>query len=309
LNTPTVRKALVTGAAGFTGRYLVRELLDAGYEVTGAGSAPPPDTKTEVDIRYHACDLLDKAGLARAVSDVKPDVIVHLAAIAFVAHGNVDEIYTTNVLGSRNLMEAAGKLETPPSVLIASSANIYGNSHAGRLDETMEPSPANDYAVSKLAMEYMAKVWADRLPLTIVRPFNYTGVGQSPQFVLPKIVDHFRRKASRIELGNIDVTRDFSDVRMVVNCYRRLVDAATSRSVRGQTFNICSDRGTSLNDVIAALEKISGHRLDVAVNPVFVRPNEIKHLVGSHAKLASAIGDIHPKPLADTLAWMYHAPA
>ncbi|WP_247646423.1 NAD-dependent epimerase/dehydratase family protein [Deefgea sp. CFH1-16] len=112
----------------------------------------------------------------------------------FVAHGDVDAIYRSNVVGTRNLLQAIKLAKhRPRAVLLASSANIYGNTDIDCIAESTPPAPANDYAVSKIAMEYVAKLYADDLPLIIVRPFNYTGVGQAPQFLLPKIVGHFAR--------------------------------------------------------------------------------------------------------------------
>jgi nucleoside-diphosphate-sugar epimerase len=188
-------------------------------------------------------------------------------------------------------------------VLLASSANIYGNAAVPVIDESVAPAPANDYAVSKLAMEYMARLWMDRLPIVITRPFNYTGVGQSENFLLPKIVSHFRKGARRIELGNLAVARDFSDVRTVAKTYRRLLAAAPA----GEVFNICSGRSHSLESLIDMMNDIAGYRIDVHVNPAFVRANEVRTLSGNNAKLASTIGAIESVPLVDTLRWMYLA--
>jgi nucleoside-diphosphate-sugar epimerase len=206
------------------------------------------------------------------------------------------------VVGTRNLLEAlAGARHKASSVLLASSANIYGNASVPVITEDVAPAPANDYAVSKLAMEYMARLWMDKLPLFIVRPFNYTGQGQGDNFLLPKIVSHFRRREPRIELGNLAIARDFSDVRMVARSYRRLLAAAP----RGEAFNICSARSNSLEQVIDMVSGIAGYRIKVEVNPAFVRANDVLTLTGSNAKLAGVIGPIEAPPLFDTLRWMY----
>lgn len=293
-------KALVTGIDGFTGRYLATELHRAGYEVFGLVRTQPsveiPGVKT-----IYACGLCDAAGLVRVVAEVQPDVVAHLAAITFVAHGDVEEIYRTNLIGSRNLLEALSLAGNPlRAVLVASSANVYGNAAGGVLDETTPPAPANDYAVSKLAMEYMARLWFDRLPITLVRPFNYTGAGQSLNFLLPKIVDHFKRRAPVLELGNLNVVRDFSDVRSVVERYRLLLEAGLS----GEVFNICSGYGHSLLEVLQMMRELTGHDPEIRVNPAFVRANEVHSLIGSRAKLDAAIGAVPNIPLRDTLKWM-----
>jgi nucleoside-diphosphate-sugar epimerase len=293
------KRALITGLRGFTGYYMARELSAAGYHVHGTvlpGEPTGPDVYT--------VDLLDRASVARAIEQVRPDVVVHLAGIAFVAHNDADQMYRVNVVGTRNLLEAlAAGSHKPSSVLLASSANIYGNADVPVIDEHVPPSPANDYAVSKLAMEYMARLWMDKLPITIARPFNYTGVGQTENFLLPKIVSHFRKEARRIELGNLAIARDFSDVRMVARCYRRLLAAAPA----GEAFNVCSGYPHSLESLIDTMSDIAGYRIEVHVNPAFVRANEVLTLTGSNAKLAGVIGDIAPTPLVETLRWMYTA--
>jgi GDP-6-deoxy-D-talose 4-dehydrogenase len=290
-------RALVTGLAGFTGRYLARSLEAEGYRVFGTAhgsESAGPGT--------YRVDLCDRAELARVVADVQPDVVAHLAAIAFVAHGDADAIYRTNVVGTRNLLDALTHRENrPKAVLLASSANIYGNAAVEIIDESVEPNPANDYAVSKLSMEYMARLWTDKLPIVVARPFNYTGVGQSPQFLLPKIVGHFQRGERVIELGNIDVERDFSDVRRVVDAYRRLLELAPA----GGVFNVCSGRAVSLKAVIAMMEQIAGYEIEVRVNPAFVRANEVRRLQGNAGRLQAAVGTLEDIPLQDTLRWMY----
>ena len=290
------KRALITGLRGFTGRYVARELEAAGYRVFGTvmpGGATGPDLLP--------VDLCDRAGVAAMVEQVQPDVVVHLAGIAFVAHSDVEQIYRVNVVGTRNLLEAlAGAGHKASSVLLASSANIYGNASVPVITEDVAPAPANDYAVSKLAMEYMARLWMDKLPIIIVRPFNYTGLGQGDNFLLPKIVSHFRRGERRIELGNLAIARDFSDVRMVARSYRRLLAAAPG----GEAFNICSARSNSLEQVIDMVSELAGYRIKVEVNPAFVRANDVLTLTGSNAKLASVIGPIDAPPLFDTLRWM-----
>lgn len=298
-----VATALITGINGFTGRYLAKELRATGYTVAGLSDVVEGTSESG---EVFCCDLLDRAGLADVLAHVKPEVVVHLAGIAFVHNGDADAMYRTNVVGTRNLLEAIAKSGCKPrSVLLASSANIYGNAAVEPIDEATPAAPANDYAVSKLAMEYMARLWCDQLPITLVRPFNYTVVGQSLNFLLPKIVEHFRRRAPVLELGNLDVVRDFSDVRTVVKCYRLLLEAGQT----GEAFNICSGRGYSLLEVLQMMREISGHDPEIRVNPAFVRANEVHRLIGSRAKLDAAIGSVPDIPLHDTLRWMLESSA
>ena len=287
-------RALITGLRGFTGLYAAEELKCAGYEVL--------DLVRRVNGTEIPINLLDRESLQGAIAEMAPDFVLHLAAIAFVAHGDAEDIYRTNIVGTRNLLEAlAGSDRCPRAVLLASSANVYGNSDIEILTETASPAPANDYAVSKLAMEHVAALWSDRLPLIIARPFNYTGVGQSDKFLLPKIVSHFRRRSSVIELGNVDVARDFQDVRFVVNAYRRLLET----NAVGQTVNLCSGTSHTLTQVIQMMEDIAGYQIEVRVNPAFVREGEVARLTGSNQKLAELIGPLDVVPLRQTLRWMY----
>ncbi|WP_122745758.1 GDP-mannose 4,6-dehydratase [Pseudomonas viridiflava] len=292
------KRALITGIHGFTGSFMATELAAQGCEVVGMGSQPSDSDN------YHQVDLLDVNGLTALLAGIQPDIVVHLAALAFVGHGSPEAFYQVNLIGTRNLLEAieaSGK--TPDCVLLASSANVYGNASSGTLDETTIPAPANDYAVSKLAMEYMASLWHARLPLVITRPFNYTGVGQAENFLLPKIVSHFTRRESTIELGNLDVWRDFSDVRAVTSAYRGLLEARPL----GKTLNVCSGVTHSLREVIEMCQEITGHEIEVRVNPDFVRDNEVKTLCGCNVQLKRSVPGWSTPHLRETLEWMLSA--
>jgi nucleoside-diphosphate-sugar epimerase len=258
-------RILLTGADGFTGRYFAQAAEHAGHEITAL-----------------TADLTNKTAVTEQVHQVQPDAVVHLAAISFV--GNADEaaFYAVNVVGSMNLLHALAGLTHPPTkVLVASSANVYGNCNTSPIGEDQSPSPVNHYAVSKLAMEQMARTLSDRLPIIITRPFNYTGAGQGGQFLIPKLVDHFVRIAPSIELGNLHVEREFNDVRMVCEDYLALL----AHGETGQTYNICTGTTYTLSQVIDTLSQITGHQIQLQVNPAFVRESEVPRLCGNPAKL------------------------
>lgn len=285
------KRVLVTGATGFTGRYVVQAFVDQGCTV----------------IPFRAADgspvnLLDRKTVQETVASMRPEIVIHLAAISFVAHGDAEEIYRVNIVGTRNLLDALAQQQRPMHVLLASSANVYGNTE-GVLNETVPAAPVNDYAVSKYAMELMARQFTGVLPISVVRPFNYTGVGQSDRFLVPKIIAHFKRREKRLELGNLDVSRDFNDVRNVAACYVRL---AALRG-RGEVFNVCSGVEYTLMDVVRMVHEISGYLPTVVVNPAFVRANEVRKLVGDPGKINAATGEVPRWSLKETLRWMYES--
>ncbi len=277
-------KILVTGSRGFTGRYFVKAAQEAGHEVLAL-----------------QVDLTDRDAVRQQVTLAAPDTVVHLGAVSFVGHADAAAFYQVNVVGTVNLLDALASLETPPQkILLSSSANVYGNCTQSPITEAQPPAPVNHYAMSKLAMEYMAKTYLDRLPLFFVRPFNYTGLGQAESFIIPKLVSHFARRADAIELGNINVEREFNDVRFVCEAYLQLLDKAVS----GEIYNICSGRPVALQAVLDLLAQMTAHQMQVNINPAFVRNNEIHRLCGSPSKLIGVIGEPKMPELSETLAWM-----
>jgi nucleoside-diphosphate-sugar epimerase len=275
---------LVTGLDGFTGRYVQSELELKGHSVSGLVS-----------------DLRDPVAVAREMEELQPEAVIHLAGVAFVGHGDANAFYEVNLIGSRNLLSAlAQHVPNVRSILLASSANVYGNRSEGVLSEDTRPDPANDYAISKWSMEQMARLWLDKLPLFLARPFNYTGVGQSELFVIPKIVSHFLAKKPVIELGNLDVWREYGDVRSVASIYVKLLE----QSPVGDTFNVCTGQAYSLREVINLCKRITGQRMDIEINSEFVRANEVRMLKGNNKHLQEVIGGWKNYNLRESLVWM-----
>ena len=290
------KRVFITGSEGFTGRYVTEEFKRAGWEVWGAGLQPKPEQP-----RYLQIDLLKPETLQPIATTVQPDIVIHLAAMAFVAEDDANSFYQVNLIGTRNLLEVLSAAKSPPEcTIVASSANVYGNSTLEVLSEDSPTNPANDYAVSKLAMEYLARTYMDRLGIVITRPFNYTGVGQSSRFLIPKIVEHFKARAPVIELGNIDVARDFSDVRDVARYYYKLAEAKPL----GEIINLCSGKSISLLRCLDVASELSSHEIKVTVNPSFLRDNEVTRLAGDRQKLDQLVGVSSPQKFEETLRWM-----
>ena len=275
---------LVTGIEGFTGRHVKAELEAHGHTAVGLNS-----------------DLTDAEAVSDEILALQPEAVIHLAGLAFVGEDNANAFYHVNLSGTRNRVDAVAKQALKiSSVLITISANIYGNSTGGLIDENMAPNPSNDYAVSKLAMEYMSRLWSNKLPLCIVRPFNYTGIGQNERFLIPKIVKHFLNKEPDIELGNLEVWREFGDVRAVATVYRMLIENCPV----GETFNVCTGQTYSLKEVITLCEKLTGHKIEIKVNPAFVRENEVRELKGDNSRLKKWVENIPSYTFEETLSWM-----
>lgn len=293
-----MKKVLLTGVDGFTGKYVEQELKSRGYSVVGVVYRKAAEGQV-------ACDLTDLEAVLECLHQVRPNYIVHLAALSFVGHTDQKAFYDVNVFGALNLLEAAKELGLQlEKAVFASSANIYGNPEGvERISESVSPSPVNHYAMSKLAMEHMAKLWFSEVPMIITRPFNYTGPDQAEHFLIPKIVSHFKKNASEIELGNTDVSRDFSDVRDIALAYANLLES----DAQSEIVNLCSGQVTSLQAIISMMEEIAGYKIKVRVNPDFVRANEIKVLGGDNTKLMSLTGKTPSIKIETTLADMYHA--
>jgi nucleoside-diphosphate-sugar epimerase len=291
-------RVLLTGSRGFTGRPLAARLRQDGHQVFGVTKGPV--TSDEIQ-----GDLLNRDWVHRTVAEIYPSVIIHLAALSPTQQTDRDA-YAVNVEGTANLLGAAAALrERPRRVIVASSAAVYAPPAEDRpIAEDHPLAPRGAYAESKRATEDVASTFADRLRILVTRPFNYTGPGQDPaNFLVPKLVEHFVRCAPRINLGNLDLFRDFSDIRRVVEVYARLV----SHPVDHALVNICSGRTIHLAGIIGLLQEISGHTIEVVTDPGLMRPGEPRTIQGSAIRLKSMLGDLPNPDFRDTLQTIYES--
>jgi nucleoside-diphosphate-sugar epimerase len=282
------QKILLTGSRGFTGKHLIAHLNSAGFEFVGLKS-----------------DITDVLALEDEISFIAPDAVIHCAGISFVASKDLEAFYRVHALGTSNLLNALLKLPKKPSkVLLASSATVYGNALLTPTPENYLLKPIDHYAMSKVAMEEMAKTFFDRLPIIIARPFNYTGPGQHENFLVPKLIQHFANRSPAIELGNLNVEREFNDVSTICQAYIALLKYGTP----GEIYNVGTGKVRSLGSIVEALISITQHPIQICVNPNFVRANEVHRMCGDPKKLMSLLAqhqvDLQIPTLEQTLKQM-----
>ncbi|WP_297939057.1 NAD-dependent epimerase/dehydratase family protein [uncultured Campylobacter sp.] len=262
------KRVFITGIEGFTGRYLERYLCTLGYEVSGGALSPSAPNHVRLD-------LLDKDSIKAAFS-AKFDYIIHLAAVSFTM-ADPAEIKNSNEIGTLNLLEALSTVKFEKAIF-ASSASVYGGGDIP-MCENSPLNPQSVYAESKIYME--EQIIKSGLPFIIARPFNYTGAGQSENFLIPKIVRHFKDKASVIKLGNLTPKREYNDANDVVRIYAQLLELKAN----GEIFNIGSGKAYSIEQILQILRYLSGHDIAVQSDPRFIRANDPALLVCDTAKL------------------------
>jgi GDP-4-dehydro-6-deoxy-D-mannose reductase len=272
-------KALVTGAHGFVGRHLFEHLRSCGDDVVG------------VD---RECDVTDEPSVLAMMEEVRPDAIYHLAALTAVgaSWSNPVEFTRVNVLGTKNVLVAASAAVPAASVVLVSSADVYGVVRPEDLPlvESFRVAPANPYASSKVEAEHVAHdaIRERNQRVVIARPFNHLGPGQSTDFVVPAIVNRLLQAladgADEIVVGDLSTRRDFSDVRDVVRAYRLLVE----RGVSGEVYNIASGTDVGLSDIAQRLVAAIAPHVRLVTDESLIRPVEVPVSRGSYEKIRRA---------------------
>ena len=256
-------KILLSGATGFIGRHLQRELKMHNHVVLNLKA-----------------NLLKKDELETEIAQLDFDHVIHLAGLSHLTSFNPSQLYETNVIGSENLVSSLEKKGGGISIFLASSGHVYAPSEAF-LSEESKVQPMSHYASSKLAMEYICNSMIEKNKLIIMRIFNCTGPGQNPSFFIPKVLQSFVNKEESLDVGNLEVEREFNSVHWLVSIIRSLTEQNTPAGV----YNICSGKTYRLEDILSTVSNITNHSLKVNVCQKIVRRNEQKKIAGNPLKL------------------------
>lgn len=287
-------RVLVTGAAGFAGRHLLRELLSAVPDARLFGFVRrAPDGVLPPEVKFLQGDLCHASDVAGAVRDAAPDHVYHLAGYASGAGGDRDAIFRANVQGTENLLDALEARGQPAALLAASTGYVYGPCDEARPAIEEDPlDPRGAYAESKAAMEERLRDRpAGGVRVVVARAFNHTGPGQSDAYAVPAFARQLAeiaagRRPPVLEVGNLESRRDFTDVRDVVRAYRLVL----SSGLHGECFNICSGRALSLREVLESLQAVAGTAVTVHPDPTRQRASDVPVNLGSPRKLEQRLG-------------------
>ncbi len=292
-----MKRLFLTGETGFVGKIFhgMAEEIATQY---GWELIPAP-------AKY---DLLDSASLNRLLRQVRPDGVIHLAGQSFVPDAIKNPMRTlqVNLVGTLHLLQALKRNKFAGDFLYVSSSDIYGQVTAAELpiQETQPTRPHNPYAMSKSAAEMLCFQWSCSEPwrIVIARPFNHIGPGQRKEFVVPSIAREIARirlgiSEPVINVGDIDVTRDFLDVRDLARAYLGLL----STGENGGIYNVCSGRETRIRDIIEKLARIGGIDVEIMQDPERFRPSDQRQVRGDNGKLRAATGWQPQIPLDQSL--------
>lgn len=303
-------RILVTGAGGFVGRHLLRDLLQNGHAVVAFSHAPLPDPRRLAQTAVG--DILDAGRVDGLVAEAVPDACIHLTAVTFVPQGWSDprQMFAVNVLGTLNVLEAFRRRAPRARLLIVSSAEVYGPAPEQHLQTEQAPlQPDNPYAISKAAADLTALACARHHGLHVLtaRPCNHIGPGQSPKFVVASFAAQLaamaRGTAPRIlKVGNLDNRRDFTDARDVARAYRLLIEKGRP----GEAYNIAAGREVTIREILDRLCALAGIQPTLEIDTERFRPVESRLRLDTR-KIESETGWKPEIPLPDTLREIYAA--
>ena len=284
-------KALIIGAAGFVGKYLIDHLVESGWDVS-ATRLPAEAINTHIPV--YELDILDPPAISYLLEETKPECIFHLAAQSSVEVSWKHPALTVdvNIKGAVNLLESVRVMQKPPRILLIGSGEEYGYVLPEEIPvgEDTRLRPGNIYAATKIAQGMLGQIYARAygLEIVIVRAFNHAGPGQSDTFVMP----NFCKQVAMIEaglsppvikVGNLEAKRDFTDVRDIVRAYRMLAEKGES----GTVYNVGSGRAVSISDILEMILSLSNVEIIIEQDPSRMRPSDLPIIEADVEKLLS----------------------
>jgi GDP-4-dehydro-6-deoxy-D-mannose reductase len=289
-------RAFITGIGGFVGRHLLQHLETHGDEVCGLGRAADCQDMP-ASVRVFLTDLSDRPAVERVVREAQPEAIYHLAAQSSPAESLADPWATigNNLLGQINLFEALLSSGIHPRVLVVGSSDEYGRVRPDEVptDENVPLRPTTPYAVSKVGQDVMGfQYFAQHaLPVVRVRPFNHTGPGQDARFVIPSFAQQLAQieageREPLLRVGNLDVARDFTDVRDMVCAYRLALVAG----VPGDVYNLGGGRSVRLAEMVDELITLCRVPVQTRVDQKLVRPSDVPRQEADTRKFSTLTG-------------------
>lgn len=292
-------KALITGAGGFVGTYLARELKEQGYDLVLTGR--------RAGNQIAAMDVMHKDSIENVLQRESPDVIFHLAGQSNVAQSwkIPDATYEINVVGTIHLMEAVRDVHPSSKLLLVGSSDQYGifPSEQGGVPEDFPLNPTTPYGTSKCAQEQIARLFAKNygLQLYFTRSFNHIGRGQRRGFVVPDLASGIAEveagKRKRLLVGNLSAHRDFSDVRDIVRAYRMIIEKGRPLEI----YNVGSEKAYEIQEILNILLSFSPKDIAVETDPARLRKADIPLIKSNCQKLKAEIGWYPQYHIQDTL--------
>lgn len=288
----SMKNVLVTGANGFVGQHLVKELHDNDVAVTAIGGRGGSTERLPFVDRYVSLDLNDPRA-ARSIDFRNIDGIIHLAGLAAVGPSFADPMLyiNTNIGIEVNILEASLAQQCFPRFLTVSSGSLYDAKAELPITESTAISPSSPYAVSKIGQEQMARYYQGRgFDCVVARPFNHCGPGQGLGFIVPDLAEQLiaieKGTKEKVLVGNLDAERDYTDVRDIARAYRLLLESGRS----GETYNICSGTARSGHAILKELQTASGVQATIEQDPAKMRPADNPLIYGDHQKISDATG-------------------
>jgi len=284
-------RMLLTGSTGFVGSYLCKSFPNS----------------TSLDANGYV-DIRNRDKVFQIISTVRPDRVIHLAAQSFVpdSFNNPSKTFEINFMGTLNLLQALKSVDFSGRFLYIGSSDVYGMVNSDKLPvtESFPLLPRNPYAVSKVAAEALCYQWSqtENFEIILARPFNHIGPGQNPQFVVADFTKQVveiatGRRKPRIEVGDIEITRDFTDVKDVVEAYKVLLEYGKN----GEVYNVCSGKERLIRSILEKLLELMDVEAEIVVVPERFRRSEQRRMCGSFHKIHSELGWIAQIPFETTL--------